>query len=191
VHEARIRVAGWSNVEFRITELERAELDAGAFDVVYLRWVLSFVREPARVLERLARALAPGGRIVVHDYNHEGISLFPDSAGFRAAIRATRAWYARAGGDTFVSGLLPRHLRAAGLEVVEHLPRVLCGGPDSPAFRWAGAFFPHYSQKMVEGGLLSPAERDQFLREWAERERDPDSMFFSPIVTGTIARPRT
>lgn len=193
VHEQRNAERRWSNVEFRIAKLEQLEfgagaLEAGGFDVVYMRWVLSFVPEPVRVLANLARALAPGGRLVVHDYNHEGISLFPDSAGFRASVRATRAWYARAGGDTFVMGHLPRHLRAAGLVVVEHVPRVLCGGPESPAFRWAGAFFPHYSQKMLDEGLISAAERELFLREWSERERDPDAMFFSPIVTGTIAR---
>jgi ubiquinone/menaquinone biosynthesis C-methylase UbiE len=187
VHERRIAERGWSNVEFRRTRLEQAELEPQAYDLIYLRWVLSFVPEPAPVLERLARALAPGGRIVVHDYNHEGISLFPESPGFRASVRATRAWYAKSGGDTFVMGHLPRHLRAAGLKVVEHMPRVLCGGPESPAFRWAGAFFPHYSATMVEQGLMSAAERELFLREWAERERDPDSMFYSPIVTGTIA----
>jgi ubiquinone/menaquinone biosynthesis C-methylase UbiE len=199
VHEQRNAERGWSNVAFRVAKLEqlgvggdghatgRGDIEPGSFDVVYLRWVLSFVPDPVRVLANLARALAPNGRLVVHDYNHEGISVFPESAGFRASIRATRAWYASAGGDTFVMGHLPRHLRAAGLRVVEHLPRVLCGGPDSPPFRWAGAFFPHYSRRMVEAGLMTVAERDQFLREWSERERDPDAMFFSPIVTGTIA----
>jgi hypothetical protein len=41
---------------------------------------------------------------------------------------------------------------------------------------------------MVEAGVLTAAERDLFLREWSERARDPDTMFFSPYVVGVAAR---
>jgi hypothetical protein len=64
----------------------------------------------------------------------------------------------------------------------------MSGGPDSPAFRWAGRFFPHFSAKMRALGLLSTEEHELFLAEWAERERDPDALFFSPYVVDALAR---
>lgn len=78
--------------------------------------------------------------------------------------------------------------RAAGLETVALAPHVLCGAPGSPAFRWAGRFFPHFSQKMQDEGLLAPEERALFLAEWRAREADPDALFFSPIVVDALAR---
>lgn len=153
-----------------------------------MRWVVSFLTDPAALIQRLSRALKPGGVFAVQDYNHEGVSLFPESEGFRAAIQATRELYRTTGGDTWVGGRLPGIFRAAGLECVSLVPNVLAGGPDSPAFRWADAFFPAHVDGMVEKGVLSAADRDRFRSEWAERRANPDAVFFSPIVVDAAAR---
>lgn len=180
--------AGLPQVEVRRARIEELELEEGSCDLVFARWVFSFLADPAAVVRRLARALRPGGLLAIEDYNHEGVSLFPPSEGFRAAVRATRALYARAGGDAFVAGRAPALFAAAGLETASIVPNALCGGPSSPVFRWAGLFFPHYSARLEELGLMSAAERERFLREWAERERDPDALFFSPYVVDCLAR---
>jgi hypothetical protein len=150
--------------------------------------VLSFLPDVAAVVAKLAVSLRPGGVLAVQDYNHEGISLFPESEGFRAVVRATRALYASKGGDTWVAARLPGLARAAGLEPFELAPHVIAGGPSSPAFQWADAFFPHHSEPMQAAGVLSAAERELFLREWEARKRDPNSVFFSPIVVDFAAR---
>jgi SAM-dependent methyltransferase len=168
--------------------VESARLEDGAYDLVFARWVVQFLADPGGVVRRLARALKPGGVLAIEDYDHEGISLFPESAGFRAVVRATRALVASRGGNAFIAGDLPRHMRAAGLAVDPVVPNVLCGGPDSPAFRWADAFFVPHSENMVRAGVLTADERTLFLREWAERKADPDAMFFSPIVADVAGR---
>lgn len=179
---------GWRNVHIVQSRLETAHLEERSFDVVFARWVLSFVADPAALIARFAAALRPRGVLAIQDYNHEGISLFPASEGFRAIVRATRDLYARSGGDPWIAARLPALARQAGLEPFELHPTVLCGGPDSPVFRWADAFFPHHSASMVEAGVLSAAERALFLREWEERKRDPQALFFSPIVVDFAAR---
>lgn len=186
--EQEIEARSWANVRAECAKLEEVELEEGAYDLVFARWVLSFVPEPERVLQRLARALKPGGQLALEDYNHEGVSLFPESTGFRAVVRATRALYASHGGDVWIAGRASELVRRAGLELVSLTPNVICGGPGSDAFRWAGLFFPHFSQPMVEQGLLSAAERAQFLDEWSAHERNPDALFFSPIVVDVLAR---
>jgi ubiquinone/menaquinone biosynthesis C-methylase UbiE len=178
----------WVQVELRATRIEKLDLAPDSCDLIFARWVLSFLPRVGDLVARLARALKPGGVLAIEDYNHEGVSLFPESDGFRAAIRATRAWYASQGGDTWVAARLPGHMRAAGLELFDFTPNVLCGGPHSPAFRWADAFFPHHSSNMVSAGLMSTAERERFLAEWDERKANPDAVFFSPIVVDVAAR---
>lgn len=186
--EQEIEAHSWTNVRAECAKLEEVELEEGAYDVVFARWVLSFVPDPARVVTRLARALKPGGQLAIQDYNHEGVSLFPDSAGFRALVRATRAMYASHGGDVWIAGRASALVRGAGLELVSLTPNVICGGPGSDAFRWAGLFFPHFSRPMVDQGLLTEAERTQFLDEWAAHERNQDALFFSPIVVDVLAK---
>ena len=174
----------------REVDLEQLELPAQAYDFAFSRWVFSFLRSPGDLLAALARSLRPGGILAIEDYNHEGVSLFPPSEGFDAVIRATRELYSGAGGDVWIAGSLPALLEAAGFEVLEERSTVLHGGPDSPAFRWADAFFPAKVDDLVDRGLLRPGERDHFLRDWAEREQNPTARFYSPIVVDLIARRR-
>lgn len=186
--EGRVRSEGWRNTRALRARIEELELEDSSFDLVFLRWVLGFLPEPGAVVGRLARLLRRGGILAVMDYNHEGISLFPRSVGFDAVIRGTRRLYASAGGDTWIMGRIEGLFRAAGLVPEHFLPRVIAGGPSSSAFRWADAFFPFHVEGMVEAGLVTPEERDVFLRDWAARKADPDAVFFSPIVVAASAR---
>lgn len=178
----------WSNVRLLEARVEDAALEEGAYDLVLARWVLSFLPGVDRLVARLSRSLRPGGVLAVEDYNHEGISLFPESDGFRAVVRATRAMWASRGGDMWIAGRLPGWMRSAGLEVVDTTPTVLCGGPESGVYRWADAFFPAHAGRMVEAGLLTPEERARFDADWAERLGNPDARFFSPILVDVAGR---
>jgi ubiquinone/menaquinone biosynthesis C-methylase UbiE len=189
--EREIRERRLSNVRAVRTRIQDADLPSETFDLVIARWVLSFLPEPANLVRRVSRALKQGGIFAVQDYNHDGVSLFPESEGFRAVVRATRAMYAQSGGDAWVAARAPAIFRQAGLETISIVPNVLCGGPGSDPFRWAGLFFPHFSGVMEEKGLLTSEERRRFLAEWSERERNPDAMFFSPIVVDAAGRKRT
>ena len=64
---ARERAAalGLAHVEFRVDDITSAELPDAAFDVVLGRWSLIYLDDVPAVLERLRRALVPGGRIAV------------------------------------------------------------------------------------------------------------------------------
>ncbi len=179
---------GWTNVEAIQSRIEDFRFE-GRADRIFLRWVLSFLPEPGAVLRTLASALAPDGRLGVMDYNHHGVSLFPECDSFRAAIRATRAMYAGAGGDTFVMGTIPAHFREAELETVALDPYVMAGGPGSPAFHWADIFFPYHVERMLEAGLMTSEERDAFLVDWEAHRSNPDALFYSPIVAAAVARP--
>jgi hypothetical protein len=41
---------------------------------------------------------------------------------------------------------------------------------------------------MVAAGVLTEAERTQFLEEWEARRADPNAIFFSPIVVDVAGR---
>lgn len=182
------RQRGYQNLRLLQGDLHTVALPEAHFDLIWLRWVLSFPPDPQVILQHLAAALRPGGRLVVQDYNHEGVSLFPESAGFRAAIRATRALYASAGGDPWIGARLPRMLAAAGLKLSDYRADVLTGGPGQPAFEWAQRFFPVFSAQFVARGYMSPAERELFMAEWAEHAADPHARFFSPTVVTAQAQ---
>ncbi|HEX2204207.1 MAG TPA: metalloregulator ArsR/SmtB family transcription factor, partial [Longimicrobium sp.] len=64
---ARERLAGVEQVEVRAGELEALPVDDGELDAAVLFLVLHYVAEPERALAEAARALRPGGRLLVVD----------------------------------------------------------------------------------------------------------------------------
>ena len=64
---ARKRLGGLDNVELRSGRLEALPLDDEMLDAAVLSLVLHFVVDPAAVLAEAARALKPGGRLLVVD----------------------------------------------------------------------------------------------------------------------------
>ncbi len=160
----------------------------GPFDLIFSRWVFTFVPDPAAVVRRFASLLAPGGVLAIQDYNHYGVSAFPESAHFRAVIKATRDYIEREGGDSWIAGKLPAHFHAAGLELFDTKANILTGGPGSPVFEWLNAFLVPFSGVYREAGLLTDDQHADFLADWASRARDLGALYFSPNVVDLAAR---
>lgn len=64
---ARERLSGQRHVDIRQGSLEKLPIDAGELDVALLLLVLHHLPEPKRALAEAARALKPGGRLLVLD----------------------------------------------------------------------------------------------------------------------------
>ena len=66
---ARVDEAGLRNVSLRQGDIYAPPVDRNAFDLIVIHQVLHFLDEPARALGEAARALAPGGRLTVVDFD--------------------------------------------------------------------------------------------------------------------------
>jgi ubiquinone/menaquinone biosynthesis C-methylase UbiE/DNA-binding MarR family transcriptional regulator len=64
---ARTRVGDLANVEIRRGELESLPIEDQTLDGAFLVLVLPYVAEPVQVIAEAARALRPGGRLLVTD----------------------------------------------------------------------------------------------------------------------------
>ncbi len=116
---AEAAAAGLSNAEFRRGDIVTGVLPTPGFDIVYARFLLSHLREPARAVGRMRDLLAPGGLLIVEDVDFSGHFIYPPSAAFadfRALYR--RAALAR-GAQPDIGPRLPGLLEAAGLGPVE------------------------------------------------------------------------
>lgn len=104
-------------VEFRqgtASELPISEQERGAFDVAHARFVLEHVREPQAIVDAMARAVRPGGRVVLEDDDHDLLRLWPEAPGFERLWQAYIASYRRLGNDPYVGRQLASLLEAAG-----------------------------------------------------------------------------
>ena len=72
VARARVERAGLRHVQLRHGDVYAAPATRGSFDLAIVHQVLHYLDDPARALREAARALAPGGRLIVVDFAPHG-----------------------------------------------------------------------------------------------------------------------
>jgi SAM-dependent methyltransferase len=115
----------------------RADLDDlpfadGAFDHLFVCFVLEHLPDPAGTLARLRRVLAPGGTITVIEGDHGSAFFHPDSAHAQAAIGCLVRLQAAAGGNALIGRQLQPLLAAAGYRDVVVTPRTMYADTTRP-----------------------------------------------------------
>jgi SAM-dependent methyltransferase len=98
--------------------LPLVDAEWGTFDLGHARFILEHVPTPERVVAQLARAVRPGGRVVLCDDDHSVLRVYPEPPGFHAVWEAFIRTYDRNGNDPFVGRRLPALLQGAGLQPV-------------------------------------------------------------------------
>lgn len=180
---------GHAHVEPHVQDLEQLALDPASVDGAFARWVLCWVRDPAEVVTRVARALRPGGAFVVLDYCHyEALMMAPRGEATDRIIRAVTDSFRRSGGNPDVGRDVPAMMRAAGLEIETLRPIVRLARPGTALWEWPWRFFENFLPGLVASGGLSADDHAAFRREWAERSRDPAAWLLTPPMVEVIGR---
>lgn len=187
--EAERTRRGIAQVEPIVQDLEQLDVPAASVDGAFARWVLCFVRDPAAVVAHVARALRPGGALVVLDYCHyEALMMAPRSAAMERVIEAVADSFRRSGGNPDVGRDVPAMMRRAGLEVEVLRPLVRLARPGTALWEWPWSFFVNFLPGLVASGGLTAAEHEAFVRDWAERSRDPSAWLTTPPMVEVIGR---
>lgn len=92
-----------------------APVPGAPFDLVYARLLLFHLPQRAAVLARLWDAVAPGGHLVVQDYDLRGVSVLPDLASFDEVGRVIFDAFGAAGADVNVGARLGQLFEQAGV----------------------------------------------------------------------------
>jgi ubiquinone/menaquinone biosynthesis C-methylase UbiE/DNA-binding transcriptional ArsR family regulator len=97
---ARIEQAGLLNAQVRQGDIYAPPVERDSYDLIIIHQVLHFLDDPARALSEAARALRPGGRLIVVDFKaHNEEILRQDYAHRRLGFTQAEveAWLAQAG----------------------------------------------------------------------------------------------
>jgi SAM-dependent methyltransferase len=107
--------AGLANVDFRVDDATQPPRDGQLYDVIYARFLLTHLPDPARALACARSRLAPGGVLIVEDIDFAGHFCHPQSDAFWQYVE----WYSQAvrakGADPNIGPRLPGLLRDTGL----------------------------------------------------------------------------
>lgn len=180
---------GIQNIDARPGDAYSPGIEANSLDGIFIRWLLCFLPDTARIIRAAADALAPGGRIVTLDYFHYlSIQCFPPSEIFSRVFQKIYQSFEDSGGDLDVGGKLPGMMQDAGLEIIHLEPVIDTVRPGSAIWQWVRAFQKVYLPQLVEKGYLSAADLAANDRDWQLRGEDPAGFFLSPPMLGVVAR---
>ena len=121
IAEAQQAYGDVSNLSFEAHDVYRLPF-RDVFDIVSASRVLQWLSQPIDALRAMREAAAPGGRVVVLDYNHERAVWQPElPPSMQQFYRRFLQWRAEAGMDNTIADRLAELLEQVGLiDVIEH-----------------------------------------------------------------------
>jgi SAM-dependent methyltransferase len=156
--------------------------DLGPFDLIYARFLLSHLTDPAAVLSGFRDLLAAGGRLVVEDVEFTAHLCWPP----RASLDRYVVWYRKAarrrGADADIGPKLPGLLKAAGFRDIEARvvqPAALTG----PVKQMAALTLEAIAPALIAAEVARDEEIGADLADLAAAAADPDVFMSLPRVT--------
>lgn len=186
----RARGCGYANIAAHCQDVtvDGLPVGDGAMDGAWCRWIFAFLRQPMRLLDDLARALRPGGALVVHEYlDYRTWRLAPRSLMLEKFVAEVMGSWRDAGGEPDIALDLPGWLQEAGFELRELNPVVDIIRPASFVWQWPASFIDVNLRRLVELGRIAPALADEISAEFQDRGNDPSTLMITPTVLEIIA----
>ncbi len=189
--ESQQRIRGIGNVETIEIDLDDAKLSDRLpqnADGAWCRWVFAFVQNPRALLERVAGALKPGGKLVIYEYfDYSTWRLLPRSAAQEMFVeKVMEAWRAT-GGEVEIGLSIPGWLGELGFAMESARPLIDIVGPGHYIWQWPSAFVDVGVERMRELGSITPDEANSVRNALADAERNPNALMVTPGVMEIIA----
>jgi SAM-dependent methyltransferase len=155
--------------------------DAGSFDLVYARFLLTHLSDSAATVRAMRHATRPGGMVVVEDIDFAGHFCRPACPAFERYQELYQAVVRLRGADPCIGPRLPELLLDAGLMDVQ-VETV------TPTFRTgdgkqiAAITLAHIRGPVLAAGLASDGEIDRLIAELEAFARDERTLLSLPRI---------
>jgi SAM-dependent methyltransferase len=179
-----------ANLDVQVHDVLTDDLPEGAFDLVHLRLLLAWLRDPRSALTKVVSALKPGGHLIAEEM--EFASVAPDPR----LDDATRTLFVRVF-DAHLAVLAERNvfdhsygrrvagdLEEAGLAEVDSEGRTAMWRGGEPGGTVVGLTFVQLREPMIESGRVTAADVDRAIAIC----REPRLTFMSPIAMAAWGR---
>jgi len=180
---------GFSNITFEARDVTGWE-PGEQFDVIYARFLLTHLRDPAALVAALRQKLRPGGVIIVEDIDYRGHFAEPHCGALTRAVEFYTKLVQARGSDPHIGPRLPRLLRESGLEDVQMklfhpaafrgaIKRLICVTLESIA------------DAVLADGLATEQELQETIEELYSFAHDPHTVLGGPRIFQAWGRSRS
>jgi SAM-dependent methyltransferase len=186
--EAASRARSVGNVKIHEIDLMTDDLPAGDYDFAWCRWVVSFVNDPALLIQKLSQVMPRGSLSIFHEYGHYETWRFfprlPIQERFREHVIAT---WRESGGEPDGAAQLPEMLSDHGFVIRSSRPHVFCLRPNDYMWQWPATFIETYLPRLIVMGRINQKFADKVRADLASAEKNRNAFMVTPLVLEIIA----
>lgn len=182
VAEQNAAAARLRNISF----LEAGAYDTGlpqnTFDLIFARFLMCHLTEPARAIAEMRSLLKPGGVLVCEDHDDGGIFTEPPTNAYKRLVEISEAVNRAHGLDSYIGLKLPRLIGDAGFskpEVRVYQHAVLRG----PAKRFWEITLQEARPAILAAKVATPEELESVCSEMQGIARDESILLMLARVT--------
>ena len=188
IAEKNAVAAGLTNISFHQASAYHTSLPRTQFDLVYSRFLMCHLTDPAKALAEMRTLLKPDGILVCEDHDDGGISSEPPTWAYKRLVEISEAVNRSRGLDSHVGLKLPRLVREAGFgrpEVVVKQIAELRG----PRKRFWEITLQEAAPAILASSVVTKEELDAVCNEIKAVAMDETTLVMLARVTQVWARP--
>ena len=183
---ARAAAQGLAQVEFRLGGAGQGPATP-EFDVVYARFLLTHLGDPAAAVAWMRAHLRPGGRLILEDIDFRGHFCHPPNAAFERYAQLYADAVQRMGADPFIGPRLPALLFGAGCEAVT-MQVAQPAGFDADVKRIAALTVEGITARVEAAGLATRVELEALARDLHAFADEPQALMSLPRIVQAWGR---
>lgn len=186
-----LRSQNLKNVEIAQSNIESLNLDQKKFDAAFCRWLMIFIPDVDKAIQKISEHLVSGAVFSMQEYiDYNSFSIYPDHPIMKKVVEAIFKSWMDQGGFPDQGRQLPQILEKNGFDVLEIEPIGRVCRPHEPLWQWPETFFKSFIPRLVAGNYLTAEDETQFFKIWNSLEKTKGSFCLTPTVVNIISKKR-
>lgn len=166
-----------ANVAFQLGDAYGADLPAGSFDLVHMRFVASTAGDPLRLLREAARLARPGGIVALQEPDGSTLNCYPPHPAWELLKAALLGAFAGVGADLELARKLYYLVQQAGLDDVQYRTALLGVRTIDPMVDYLPSTVESLRATILKLGLLGENEFTAALADCRAHLAKPGTSF--------------
>jgi SAM-dependent methyltransferase len=166
-----------SNVEFHLGDAYRADLPAGTFDLVHMRFVASTAGNPEQLLAEAARLARPGGIVALQEPDGSTLNCYPPHPAWDRLKAVLLGVFKGVGADLQLAMRLYNLVHQAGFRDVEYRTALLGVRSIDPMVDYLPSTVESLRGSAVRLALINDSDLDAALHDCRQHLSKPGSAF--------------
>ena len=176
------------NIEAVNADFDQMQLKPSSLDGMYCRWALAWIPNPKEILNKVAIALKPGGRMVIQEYyDWSTLQTEPIKKPLMKGIKMALKSFKDSDNEVDIGRQLPYILPEIGMKVIGFRPMSKIATMDNGIWQWPKTFFESYFPRLVDQNYLTAKEVHLALESLKELEQIKGATICTCLMSEIIA----